>query len=377
MLILLKQYWYILLILLRLLLLSLAHRFPAVTERLYSRGIYKILKETYGRLFSLLPFAAASFSYICIFLMIFVITSTNYSHLLLLLGFIFIFGIANHLPNYARKTFASATGLEIREASEEELAGLCKELVGKINEVAPCVNRNENGQTVLSTKNHYDLSKKAHAAFKNLSYKYPNLGLGGFTPTVKPMPRFMLYKWRIGVYNSLTMETFVSFGNFGYSVPFAMAHEIAHFKGYAREDEANFISYLACIESDEPEFIYSGLMVALGYVHTKMHELNADEYVRIMLGLSKEAWIDWQHWEHIAEKQVVSNPSEENANKPKNYLKKFRGYAIRIFDNINHIMLKINRQSDGHGSYGRVFDLLLADYRKRRGVKRCTILHIV
>lgn len=376
MLILLKQYWYILFILLGLLLLSLAHRFPVVTERLYSRGIYKILKETYGRVFSLLPFAAAPFSYICIFLMIFVIPFTNYRHLHLLYGFILIFGI-NSLPNYARKTFASATGLEIREASEEELAGLCKELVGKINEVAPLVNRNENGQTVLSTKNHYDLSNKARAAFKNLSYKYPNLGLGGFTPTVKPMPRFMLYNWCAGVYMPLTMETFVNLGNYGYFVPFAMAHEIAHFKGYMREDEANFISYLACIESDEPDFIYSGLMIALGYVHTKMHELNADEYVRIMLGLSKEAWIDWQHWEHIAQKPVNSNSSEENANKQKNYSKKFRGHAIRIYNNINHIMLKINRQSDGHGSYGRVFDLLLADYRKRHGVKRCTISHMI
>lgn len=368
MLMLLKQYWYVLFILLNLLLLSLAHRFPTITERLYSRGIYKILKETYGRVFSLLPFAAAPFSSIYIFLLVFAINSVSYIHLHLILGFIFVFGVANSLPNYARKTFASATGLEIRGASEE-LVGLCKELVEKINEIAPLVNRNEKRQTVLSTKNSYVLSKQAHTAFKNLSYKYPNLGLGGFTPIVKPMPRFILYKWHAGVYTPLTMEAFVDFSNFGYYVPFAMTHEIAHFKGYVREDEANFISYLACIESNEPDFIYSGLMVALGYVHTKLHELNADEYIRIMLGLSKEAWADWEHWEHIIQNPAASNSSNENVNKSKNYLKKFRKLAIRISDNINHIMLKINRQSDGRESYERVSDLLLADYRKRHRVK--------
>ena len=364
---LLKQNWSLLLIPLMFILLSLAHRFPAVTERLYSRGVHKILKETYGHVFNSLPFAVAPLLIIILllisFFQIFGVIPTNYNNLLF--GYIFIFGIASYSFNYARKTFASVTGLEIREASEEELVGLCKELVGKINDIAPLVNRNRSGQTVLSTKNRYVLSKQAHAAFKNLSYTYPNLGLGGFTPIVKPMPRLMLYKWRAGGYAPLTMEIFVNFCCFGYSIPFVMAHEIAHFKGYAREDEAEFIACLACMESTEPDFIYSGLMGTLGYVHDKLHKLNPDEYIRVMIALCKEAWTDWEDWECITGRPITSNSSDENANKSKNYLKRFRRRAVKIFDNINHIILKINRQSDGIKSYGRVFDLLIADYRKR------------
>ena len=363
----LKHYWYVLFIMLTFILLSLAHRLPAVTERLYSRGVHKILKETYGHVFNSLPFAVAPLLIILLllisFLQIFGVIPTNYNNLLF--GYIFIFGIASYSFNYARKTFASATGLEIREASEEELVGLCRELVGKINDIAPLVNRNRRGQAVLATKNRYVLSKQAHAAFKNLSYKYPTLGLDGFTPIVKPMPRFMLYRGRAGGYAPLTMETFVDFGKFCSCVPLAMTHEIAHFKGYAREDEAEFIAYLACMESTEPDFIYSGLMGALGYVHDKLHKLNPDEYIRMMVRLPKEAWNDWEHWECITGRPITSNSSDENANKSKNYLKRFRRRAIKIFDNIDHIILKINRQSDGIKSYGRVFDLLIADYRKR------------
>ena len=363
---LLKQYWLLLLIALTFILLFLAHRFPAVTERLYSMGIYKILRETHGRVFNSLPFAIFPLFYIfmlfVIFLQIFTVNYTNYSNLFL--SFIFAFALG-YWFNYARKTFASATGLEIREASEEELVGLCRELVGKINDIAPLVNRNRSRQTVLATKNRHALSKQTHAAFMNLSHKYPNLGLGGFTPIVKPMSRLMLYRGRVGVYTPLTMEVFVDFGKFCSCIPFAMAHEIAHFKGYAREDEAEFIAFLACMESTEPDFIYSGLMGALGYVHDKLHKLNPDEYIRVMVVLCKEAWNDWEHWECITGRSITSNSSGENANKSKSYLKRFRRRAIKIFDNISHIILKINRQSDGIKSYGRAFDLLIADYRKR------------
>jgi len=36
-----------------------------------------------------------------------------------------------------------------------------------------------------------------------------------------------------------------------------MAHELAHVQGIADEGEANFVAYLACLESDRPEFQYS------------------------------------------------------------------------------------------------------------------------
>lgn len=48
----------------------------------------------------------------------------------------------------------------------------------------------------------------------------------------------------------------------GPSLPHTVAHEKAHQRGIAREDEANFIGYLACILSDDPYVRYSGYLFA-------------------------------------------------------------------------------------------------------------------
>ena len=45
-----------------------------------------------------------------------------------------------------------------------------------------------------------------------------------------------------------------------YNIPHTICHELSHLKGFMREDEANFIGYLACIGSDSPDFRYSGYL---------------------------------------------------------------------------------------------------------------------
>jgi hypothetical protein len=46
-------------------------------------------------------------------------------------------------------------------------------------------------------------------------------------------------------------------------LPFTIAHVKAHQRGYAREDEANFIAFVVCIKSTEPYVRYSGFLHGL------------------------------------------------------------------------------------------------------------------
>jgi hypothetical protein len=46
-------------------------------------------------------------------------------------------------------------------------------------------------------------------------------------------------------------------------LPFTIAHVKAHQRGYAREDEANFIAFAVCIKSQEPYVRYSGFLHGL------------------------------------------------------------------------------------------------------------------
>ena len=50
------------------------------------------------------------------------------------------------------------------------------------------------------------------------------------------------------------------------------------------------------------------------------------------------------------------------------YWQQFEGTVAEVSDKINDTYLKVNHQTDGVKSYGRMVDLLLADYRARHGL---------
>ena len=49
-----------------------------------------------------------------------------------------------------------------------------------------------------------------------------------------------------GIFIPFTMEANVNVDIPDYSLGSTMCHELAHLHGFIREDEANYISYLAC-----------------------------------------------------------------------------------------------------------------------------------
>ncbi len=64
--------------------------------------------------------------------------------------------------------------------------------------------------------------------------------------------------------------------------PATYCHELAHLHGYIYEDEANFISYLACIESGDDFMAYAGYLSVLAYVDNAYYEAigeNAQKYL--------------------------------------------------------------------------------------------------
>ena len=51
------------------------------------------------------------------------------------------------------------------------------------------------------------------------------------------------------------------------------------------------------------------------------------------------------------------------------YWRQFEGAVAEVSTKINDSYLKANFQNDGVQSYGRMVDLLLADYRSRHGLE--------
>ena len=56
--------------------------------------------------------------------------------------------------------------------------------------------------------------------------------------------------------------------------PSTMCHELAHLRGYILEDEANFIAYLACVQSEDVFFEYSGYLSVLSYLNSDLLALS-------------------------------------------------------------------------------------------------------
>ena len=128
-----------------------------------------------------------------------------------------------------------------------------------------------------------------------------------------------------------------------FMVPWTMAHELAHQCGFMREDEANFIAYLACKESDDALMRYSGLLLAYDNAMGALRSADPERAAEIASGLAEPVRRDLaeraKHWaQYEGPVQDVSNAA-------------------------NDAYLKANNQSDGMQSYGRMVDLLLAEQR--------------
>ena len=126
-------------------------------------------------------------------------------------------------------------------------------------------------------------------------------------------------------------------------VPWTMAHELAHQCGFMREDEANFIAYLACKESDDALMRYSGYLLAYDNAVSALRKVDPEAASAIGSGLSAAVRRDLaQRAEHWAQ---------------------YEGPVQDVSNAANDTYLKANNQADGMRSYGRMVDLLLAEQR--------------
>ena len=69
-----------------------------------------------------------------------------------------------------------------------------------------------------------------------------------------------------GFYMPFTGEPNFNDAQPDFDLPYVIAHEKAHQRGFAREDEANFIAFLVCVNSTDPYLRYSGYLNALRVV---------------------------------------------------------------------------------------------------------------
>ena len=96
-----------------------------------------------------------------------------------------------------------------------------------------------------------------------------------------------------GIFTPYTFEANINIAAPDYNIPATMCHELAHSRGFMREDEANFIGYLACRESDSAEFQYSGTMLALVHSINRLYDADYDAFLEVNALMSEGVRLDF------------------------------------------------------------------------------------
>jgi hypothetical protein len=184
---------------------------------------------------------------------------------------------------------------------------------------------------------------RASKGYENISPSYPVFSGRYGKPKGVLTSLGLCYTGIAGIYMPFTGEANVNILVPDATLPSTICHEMAHQRGFAREDEANFIGYLACKYSNDADFQYSGYLLALIYSMNALYAYDEASYYELVKtyspGLVRDLKYDSDFW------------------------KQFEGPAEKAQERINDAYLKSNKQADGIYSYGRMVDLLLAEYK--------------
>ncbi len=235
-----------------------------------------------------------------------------------------------------------------REYTINELEALRNYIVEKCNEYSMKMERDSDGYIIYNE----DIQTKAKEALVNISNIYGRLS--GYYPDVKHMmfSKLMCQAYMAGYYFPFSMEANCNSKMYIANYPEVYCHELAHLHGYIYEDEANFISYLACTNSEDEFFVYCGYLGVLNYVDNSYWDSigeDVDRYISNVqinsLVYDDNIFLLEETWEEVEADAIISTDIIDE-----------------VSDTFTDVSLNLNGVKDGIASYGRVVELLLEYY---------------
>lgn len=244
--------------------------------------------------------------------------------------------------SYNNVTFAEKSGYILSESTTEELEELCLFLGEQAGIARSKLPVNDKG-VINPDISVYELANKAQDGYKAIEKDFPYLG--GFYPNAKPVASsiFMCYTNITGIYPYVIPEPLVNYKTPIMSLPATIAHEMAHQRGFSREDEANYIAFLASVNNPDPLFQYSGYYLAFNYALDQLYAHNSEAAQRVASSIDSGIFRD----------RAASSEFWKQFETPKDIV-------ATISETVNNEFLETVHVEDGTHSYGRMVDLLLA-----------------
>jgi len=224
--------------------------------------------------------------------------------LLVYAGFVFVFA-----AGYRGYTLAEKMELDTENIENEDLYSTMYLIRNKLNELSKEVLYAEEKGSVRPYS-HAETVKLCLESYDKLEAEYGFIK--NFKSSVKQLvvSELMTYTHISGMYTFFTGEANLNTNYPYYVTVFTTAHEMAHQRGIAREDEANFIAYLVCIGSEDPYMQYCGYLSMYEYLIGSMRKASPTLHGDLVKGLADEVKYDLYCYSKFFDKYRESVASE-------------------------------------------------------------------
>ncbi len=243
---------------------------------------------------------------------------------------------------YYADSFTEQAGLSRRAVSVRELEQVTGAFADLANEYSSRVERDGNGAFTASRRELFDRSETLYHA---LEREYPCLAGPELRAKPAVFSRLMSYMDNTGYFFCFTAEANVNVDCPMALLPATIAHELAHQRGVAGEDEANFVAVAACLADGDPTFVYSGALMAYVYLGNALHDA------------------DYERW--LAIHDALNDDVRRDLSLHNQYWARYDTPVADVTDRVYEQVLKTYGDDRGMKSYDAGVDLLIVVYLDR------------
>ena len=245
--------------------------------------------------------------------------------------------------NYWTDSFQDRSGITAQPVAAEDLEAVTAYFAQQLADTADSVPRDENGVYAVPKE---QILAESRLVYGGVTEQFPFLDFRDTGVKAVGCSRFMSIMGFTGVYFACIGESNVNVDSPACLLPSTVAHELAHQRGIAWEQECNFLGVLASVTSGVPDYVYSGWL--LGFIHlgNALYETDPEAYWAIRNALPET---------------VSADLRDNNA-----YWDQFRDNVVeKVSDTVYDAALKSYGDANGMKSYSMVVELLVAYYKDR------------
>ncbi len=339
-------------------------RYPGFVERVYANSVGQIIARTLTGIFGLLPFSVVELGITVLILFVLLLAlrgliqlAARKRHVLnaALCGILWsgavagIFLITGYLAwgfNFARADLITRmhwSEVARRDDGVGELARICTNLVDLANANFEAASGSKDpGKPSIPPKSVPAMDASIEEAYVRVGERLqlPSY-FGLYRGQAKPVLASSLMSKVLvgGFYSPWTGEANFNVELPAHEIPQAIAHEKAHQRGVPSEDEANFFSFVACINARDPYVRYSGFLFAQQQLIGELSRIDQEKAKELVSRLDRG----------------VQRDIEES----KEFVDRHRGPISNVDAAVIDAYLKANRAPGGIESYAMSSRLII------------------